>query len=175
MASTNPARPAAEKTLLTQLNGAPMFPPFPGLIQGQAIPGNPAATMQTLLGRQPATGILTSTGTAVNNLTTATPFAVTPVGSDGLTRPLTGSMAGRVYLVHAIAAGFLMPSESPLVGDPRYWTVATTTTVPPAANTFPGVPMNAGDVRELVMLPTQGWLQWISSSGTASLVCWENL
>jgi hypothetical protein len=175
MGSTNPARPAAEKTLLTQLNGAPMFPPFPGLGQGQLVPGNPSATMQTLLGVQPASGVLTSTGAAVNNLTTATPFAVTPVAADGFTRPLIGSMAGRVYLVHAIAAGFLMPSESPLVNDGRYWTVASTATVPPVVNTFPGVPMNAGDVRELVMLSTQGWLQWISASGTASLVCWELL
>lgn len=175
MGSTNPGRPSAEKTLLQQLNGAPMFPPFPGLTQGQSVPGNPTVTVQTLLGVRPATGIITSTGTAVNNLTTATPFGVTPLANDGLTRPLLGSMAGRVYLVHAVAAGFLMPSESPLVGDPRYWTVAGTGTVPPAANTFPGVLLAAGDVRELTMLSTQGWLQWISSSGTASLVCWELL
>lgn len=174
MPSTNPQRPQAEKTLLTQLNGAPMFPPMPGVPQGSPIPGNPTVTTQTMLGVQPASGILTSTGVAVNNLTTATPFGVTTLQADGLTRPLLGSLAGRVFLVHAIAAGFLMPSESPLVNDPRYWTVATTATVPPAANTFPGVPLNAGDVRELVMLPTQGWLQWISSSGTASLVVWEN-
>lgn len=173
MASTNPARPAAEKTLITQLNGAPMFPPFPGLTQGQAIPGSPVVTVQTLLGVQPATGILTSAGTAVNNLTTATPFGVSPVANDGITRPLIGSMAGRVYLVHATAAGCLMPSESPLVNDPRYWTVALTSTIPPVALTFPGVPFAAGDVRELVMLPTQGWLQWISASG--SLICWELL
>lgn len=173
MASTNPARPAAEKTLMLQLNGAPMFPPFPGLAQGQPIPGNPIATMQTMLGLPPATGILTSNGTvAVNNLTTAVPFGVTPVMNDGITRPLVGSMAGRVYLVHAVVAGFLMPSESPLINDPRYWTVASTATIPPAINTFPGVPMAAGDVRELVMLSTQGWLQWL---GTGSCVLWENL
>jgi hypothetical protein len=173
MGSTNPARPAAEKTLMLQLNGAPMFPPFPSMAQGAYIPGNPLVTFEAMLGKQPASGILTSTGTAVNNLTTAVKFAETPLANDGVTRPLLGSMAGRVYLVHAIAAGFLMPSESPLINDARYWTVASTATVPPAANTFPGVPMAAGDVRELTMLSTQGWLQWISSSGTASLVCWE--
>lgn len=172
MPSTNPARPAAEKTLVTQLNGAPMFPQFAALAQGQAIPGNPVVTTQTVLGWQPATGILTSAGAVpVNNLTTALPFGVSPVGADGVTRPLLGSMAGRVYLVHATAAGVLMPSESPLINDPRYWTVSAVATAP-TATTWPGVPMAAGDVRELVMLQSQGWLQWL---GAGSLLCWELL
>lgn len=175
MASTNPARPAAEKTLITQLNGAPMFPPFPGLAQGQLIPGNPVQPTQTMLGLQPATGILTSNGTvAVNNITTANPFGVSPPAADGFTRPLLGSLAGRVFLVQATTAGYLMPSESPLINDPRYWTVAQQATIPPLAATWPGVAFAAGDARELVMLPTQGWLQWISAGVTGSLICWEN-
>lgn len=172
MPSSNPARPANEKDLVTLLNGAPMFPLFPGLANGQPIPGTPA-NVSYLLGQAPGTGILTSTGVAVNNLTTATPFAQGTVNADGTTRQLLGSMAGRVYLVQAVAAGSLMASDSPLVGDPRYWTVALNTTVPPVAATFPGVPLNAGDVRILIMLSTCGWLQWISASGTASLVCAE--
>lgn len=173
MPSTNPGRPPTDKDLTFTLNGSPMFPPFPGLAFGQVIPGAGSA-MSYSLGQAPGTGIITSTGTAVNNITTATPFAQGALQPDGVTRALRGSMSGRTYLVQAIAAGFLMPSDSPFVGSQQYWTVATQATVPPALGTFPGVPMSAGDVRILIMSPTCGWLQWISSSGTASLVCTEN-
>lgn len=155
------------------LNGAPMFPAFPGLQLGQLIPGT-ATQVTYSAGQAPASGVLTSTGAAVNNVSTATAFATGALNATG-TRQLMGSMAGRVYLVQAIAAGFLMPSDSPKVGAPDYWTVATQTTIPPTAATFPGVPLGAGDVRILVMQQTTGWLQWISSSGTASLVCTELL
>lgn len=171
MSLYSPGRPSTERDLIQVLNGAPMFPLFPGISVGSLIPGT-TNTLNYAPGQAPATGILTSTGTAVNNITTATPFAVGNVDASG-NRQLQGSMAGRVYLVQAIAAGFLMASDSPLVGVPQYWTVATQATVPPAAGTFPGAPLNAGDVRLLIMGPTTGWLQWISSSGTASLVCTE--
>lgn len=169
--SFSPGRPPNERDLVTLLNGAPMFPAFPGLQFNQLIPGT-ATPYTYALGQAPATGILTSTGTAVNNVTTATPFATGNLNQNG-NRSLIGSMAGRVYLVNAVAAGSLMASDSPLVGQASYWTVALNTTVPPAANTFPGVPLNAGDVRILIMSPATGWLQWISTTGTASLVCTE--
>jgi hypothetical protein len=171
MPSTNPGRPANERDLATILNGAPMFPAFPGLQFGQLIPGT-ATPFTYSLGKAPATGVLTSTGTAVNNVTTATPFATGQLDNNSQ-RALIGSMAGRVYLVNAVAAGSLMASDSPNVGVNSYWTVALNTTIPPVANTFPGVPLVAGDVRILIMAPTTGWLQWISTSGTASLVCTE--
>lgn len=175
MASSNPGRPFNEKDLLTLVNGAPMFPLFSGLTQGSAIPGANGATIPyNTTFQSPGSGVLTSTGTAVNNITTATPFAMGAPTTGGPFNPL-GSMAGRVYLVNAVAAGSLMASDSPLVGQPSYWTVALNTTIPPAANTFPGVPLNAGDVRLIIMGQTTGWLQWISSTGTASLVCTELL
>lgn len=171
MSQFSPGRPPNERDLLLLLNGAPMFPAWPGLQAGQPIPG--AVTLYGYQpGQAPATGIITSTGAAVNNVTTATPFAAGGVDSSG-NRTLQGSMAGRVYLVNAVAAGSLMASDSPLVGVPGYWTVALNTTIPPVANTFPGTPLNAGDVRIVIMSPTTGWLQWISASGTASLVCTE--
>jgi hypothetical protein len=176
MPSTNPGRPANEKDLITITDGAPMFPPFPGFTFGQLIPGTATQFSYSTLTPGPGTGVLTSTGAAVNNITTATQFATGVLQSDGISRSLVGSMAGRVYLVQCLAAGSLMASDSPLVGSPSYWTVAqnnSSTVIPPAANTFPGVPMNTGDVRLLIMLPTTGWLQWISSTGTASLVCTE--
>lgn len=173
MPSFNPGRPPSEKDLQTLLNGAPMFPAFPGLLLGQPIPGAQLKMSYATLGQAPGTGILTSTGVAVNNVTTVNPFATGNLDPGTNTRGLFGSMAGRVYLVNAVAAGFLMASDSPLVGSPAYWTVALNTTIPPLAGTFPGVPLNAGDVRILVMGPSTGWLQWISASGTASVVCTE--
>lgn len=160
MPSSNPARPFNEKDLILLTNGSPMFPLAPGVQVGQ-------------LGQDPATGVITSTGAAVNNVTTATPFATGALQADTVSRALLGSLAGRVLLVHAVAAGFLMPSNTPKIGTPDVMTVAGTATVPPAAATFPGVPLIAGEVKSLIMLSTHGWLQWISSSGTASLVVWE--
>lgn len=171
MASTNPGRPQNEKDLATILNGAPMFPAFPGLLFGQPIPGS-QLTIQYQAGKAPGTGILTSTGAAVNNISTATPFATGSLDVNG-NRTLLGSMAGRVYLVQAVAAGSLMACDSPQIGLPSYWTVALNTVVPPVAATFPGVPLTSGDVRILIMGPSTGWLQWISTTGTASLVCTE--
>lgn len=174
MPSFNPGRPASEKDIATLLNGAPMFPAFPGLQLGQPIPGAQTTfSYSPTLGQAPGTGILTSTGAAVNNVTTARPFATGNLQTDAVTRTLLGSMAGRIYLVNAVAAGSLMASDSPKVGTGDYWTVSLNTTIPPVAGTFPGVPLNAGDVRILIMGPTTGWLQWISTTGTASLVCTE--
>lgn len=158
MPSSNPGRPPNERDLVLQLNGCPMFPPL---------------TAGPPIGADPATGILTSTGTAVNNVTTATPFAVGALQADGVSRALLGSLAGRVLLVSATAAGFLLASQSPVIGQQSQWTVATQTTIPPVAGTFPGVNMAANDVREITMLSTTGWLQWISATGTASLIVWE--
>lgn len=172
MPSSNPGRPANEKDLIAQLNGCPMFPAFPGLQLGQLIPGS-VAKVSYMVGQAPATGIITSTGAAVNNITTATPFGQGTVQADGVTRSLLGSLAGRSLLVAASAAGYLMASDSPKVGTSDYWTVAPQATVPPVAGTFPGINLAAGDVRELIMLPTCGWLQWISATGTASLFVWE--
>lgn len=173
MASMNPGRPATEKDLTARLNGCPMFPAFPMLQPGQLIPGSTVLMSYAALGQAPASGVLTSTGTAVNNVTTATPFGTGALQADNVTRDLLGSLAGRVLLVSATAAGFLMASDSPLVGNNAYWTVATQATIPPAINTFPGVPCAALEVKLLIMLPTTGWLQWISTTGTASLIVEE--
>lgn len=145
MAAYNPGRPPSERDLVLLLNGSP----------------------------QPC-GILTSTGTAVNNTTTATTFK-TGVDPTGAFSVLKDSLAGRVLLVYATAAGFLLPSTTATIGVPTVTTVATSSTIPPAANTFPGVPIAAGEVKSLIMLPTEGWLQFISSSGTASLIVLEML
>lgn len=170
MSFYSPARPSTDRDIELMVNGAPMFPVFPGLQRGQLIPGT-AQQFSYLPGQQPESGVLTSAGTAVNNVTTALPFAKGNINGAGQYE-LQGSMAGRVYLVQATAAGFLLASDSPLVGSPSYWTVATQASIPPAANTYPGVPLNAGDVRLIIMAPSTGWLQWIATT-TGSLVCTE--
>lgn len=150
-------------------------------VQPTWLPGRPPNVLdveRTLNGSPQPLGILTSTGTAVNNVTTATPFAQTPRGPQAtaavdVPANLADTLAGRTLLVSATAAGFLLPSTSASIGVPTVTTVATTATIPPAANTFPGVPIAAGEVKLLIMRATEGWLQFISSSGTASLVVWE--
>jgi hypothetical protein len=174
MPSFSPSRPFNEKDLVTLVNGAPMFPPFPGLQNGQLIPGTQGQFFYAPY-VAPATGILTSSGTAVNNVSnggTSAAFATGTLNADG-TRTTLGTLAGRTLAVKATAAGFFMPSDSPLVGSPTYWTVATDATIPPTAGTWPGIPIAAGEVKTLIMLPTTGWLQWISTTGTASLEVWE--
>lgn len=117
-------------------------------------------------------GILTSSGTAVNNLTTAVPFNA-PAATGAAAGTVT--LAGKMLLVHATAAGFVLPATSSDINIPTATTVATTSTIPPVAATFPGVPIAAGEVKSLTMLPGEGYLQFISASGTASLVVLELL
>lgn len=138
-------------------------------------PGRPpsAKDLELLLNGDPQPlGILTSTGTAVNNLTTTVPFNTGNLLPNGL-RTLSGSLAGRVLAVYATAAGFFLTSSTPLIAIPTVLTVATSGTIPPVVNTFPGVPISAGEVKFVTMSPTSGWFQWISTSGTASMVFLE--
>lgn len=144
MSAYSPGRPPNERDLVLLLNGSPS-----------------------------PLGILTSTGSAVNNTTTATTFN-TGVQPDGTFLATSASLAGRVLLVSATAAGFLLPSSSAAMAAPNT-VVATSSTIPPTGGTFPGVPVAASEAKSLIMLSQQGWLQWISSSGTASLIVWEML
>ncbi len=120
-------------------------------------------------------GILTSTGTTapVNNVTTAVPFNTGRLLDVSGARSLDGSLAGRVLTFSATAAGVLLTSSSPLISVQSVTTVALSTTIPPLVNTFPGVPIAAGEVKQLIMQPTSGWLQFLSASGSASLIVWE--
>jgi hypothetical protein len=159
MSVYSPGRPPNERDLILLLNGSPQI---------SAANGG-------------ARGILTSSGSAVNNVTTATPFN-TGLQPDGSYSPsvkngtASASLAGRVLAVHATAAGFFAPASWATMGNPNVGPdVATTATIPPAAGTFPGVPIAAGEIKLVIMLPGEGWLQFISSSGTASLVVWELL
>ncbi len=146
-ASFSPGRPPSERDWLAFINGDPGVP----------------------------LGVLTSTGTTapVNNVTTATPFNTGNLQPDGSSRTLAGSLAGRVLGLQAISTGLFQTSDSPLIGVQAIMTVALQSVIPPAAFTAPGMLLTAGTTIVVTMLPTRGWLQWLSSAGTASLIIWE--
>lgn len=143
-----PGRPPNEKDLLTCLNGDPQF-----------------------------LGILTSSGTTapVNNVSTATPFKRGRLLDSllGTRAADADSLSGRVLLISATAAGVFLTSDTPLINTPSVTTVALRSVIPPAANTMPGDLMNADETKILIMLPGNGWLQWLSNSGSASLIVKE--
>lgn len=111
-------------------------------------------------------GVIVSTGAAVNNTNTANPFNAVATTANSL----AGTLAGKVLLVQASAAGFLLGAVSGSVPLPL---VATQTAVPPLGNTAPGVQLAANTAQIVVMQSAQAALQWISSSGTANLFVWE--
>lgn len=120
-------------------------------------------------------GVLVSTGVAVNNATTATPFSFAPLGPQGVvgaTANLAGTLAGKTLLLQTSAAGQILTSGSALMTAPNV-TVAQQTTIPVAQGTAPGVLIQAAERVELIMLPTDGWLQWLPVTGSANLFVWE--
>ena len=121
-----PLRPPTERDMIHLLNGVP----------------NPL-------------GALVSTGTTVNNATTATPFAYQQTA----TQSLAGTLAGRVLLLYPSAAGFILSAPSAAI------TMATTQILPPWTTLFPGLPLAATTSVIITMPPNQGWLQWASTTG----------
>lgn len=141
------ARPYNEKDIITDINGDPLF-----------------------------LGALVSTGAAVNNATTATPFFFTP--KQALANPSTGpinldgTLAGMTLLLQTTAAGLIKTSTSASMTGPNL-IIAQQTVLPPVAGTAPGVALASGERVLLIMMPTRGWLQWLPLSGSASLLVWE--
>lgn len=140
--------------------------------------------LQGINGRVRYLGALTSSGSTnvVNNLTTATPFNQTPQGAAAVSSPnnptnLAGTLAGRLLLLQAVGAGVFMSSASNVVvvnpNNPNA-VVALQSVLPPVAGTAPGVALAAGDRVYYTMGTEEGWLQWLSLSGSASLLVWES-
>lgn len=141
------ARPFNEKDLLTWLNGDPLY-----------------------------LGTLVSTGAAVNNATTATPFANSPLQADPTKGPLnlTGTLAGKVLLLQTTAAGLIKTSNSAsmaITTDSAI--IALQSVVPALAGTAPGVALTSGERVILIQMPLNGWLQWLPVSGSANCLVWE--
>jgi hypothetical protein len=137
--STSPSRPPNMNDELMGINGSPQY-----------------------------LGALVSTGTAVNNATTATPFNATALNPPGF----TNTLAGKVLLLQTSAAGLIKRSNSATMVAPTV-VVAQQSVMPPAANTEPGVSLASGERVVVTMLPTDGWLQWLPVTGSANLLVWE--
>lgn len=144
------ARPPNEKDLITQTNGDPIF-----------------------------LGMLVSTGAAVNNATTANPFNAAgrgPAGSVASPLNMDGTLAGKTLLLQTTAAGLIKTSDNAnmLVNAvPGQKIIALQSVVPPLAGTEPGVALTSGERVELIMMPLNGWLQWLPLSGSANCLVWE--
>lgn len=119
----------------------------------------------TLNGKATYLGVIVSAGTAVNNVTTATPF-------NNEESATTVTLKGKALLLLPTAAGHVLASSSPSMLAPTT-IVATFATVPPAAGTVPGVKLQAEERVPFFMLPTEGYLQFIPTSGSANLFVWE--
>ena len=132
-------------------------------------PGRPATERDAVLGLNGTPvylGALVSTGAAVNNANTALPFlAATPFAG----QTMANTLAGRTLLIQASASGFILTSPTAVPA----LVVATQTTIPPLGGTAPGVQVAANTAQIVIMGQTQGWLQFIPSSGSANLLVWE--
>lgn len=142
-----PARPATDRDLIQVTNGDPLF-----------------------------LGMLVSTGAAVNNATTATPFNYVPLQGDvnrGVLN-LTNTLAGKTLLLQTTAAGLIKTSDSPLMAiNSTSSIIALQSVVPPLVGTVPGVALTSGERVELIMMPFNGWLQWLPLTGSANCLVWE--
>lgn len=129
-------------------------------------------------GRAVFLGVIRSTGAAVDNSTTlapAPPFSFTPVsapppGSVDSPSNMAGTLAAKMLLVQATAAGLVRSSRT-AIGAQGTLNVAAQS-LPIAQGTEPGILLSTVPV-ELMHTPLDGFLQWISSTGTADLYVWE--
>lgn len=153
MPTLSPGRPPNQFDLLQLLNGAPGF-----------------------------LGALVSTGAAVNNATTATPFNTPQLGpanaAPNTTPPanFANTLAGKTLLLQTTAAGLILPSGNPNMlvnGVPGQLIIAQQTVLPPATGTAPGVALLSAERVILTMMPNEGWLQWLPVSGSGNLLIWE--
>ena len=110
-------------------------------------------------------GVLTSTAAvAVNNATTAVPFnTLSTIPGVGF----RGSLAGKTLLLQPTANGLILPGESSTVNIVQQATVPN----PPAA--VPGLLVTAGERVELTLGPSTPFLQFVTVTGTGSLLVFE--
>lgn len=131
-------------------------------------PPNERDVVQTISGQPNFLGVLLSTSaTSVNNATTAVPFNTPSTAPNAGTQ---GSLAGKVLLLQANAAGYILPGEDATV---TIVAQGTTPQLSPPPLSIPGVYIGTQERVEITMGPTTPYLQWKSASGTGSLFCWE--
>lgn len=142
--AASPNRPYNEKDLVTGVNGSPVW-----------------------LG-----AIVSAAGALTTNASTATPFFNTPL-SGNTTTPnfppnLQNTLAGKVLLLQATAAGSVLPLDNTIP-----ITLALQTVLPPLNGTSPGPSLAASERVVVIMAPWHGLLQWLPTSGAGNLLVWE--
>lgn len=137
-----------------------------------ARPPNERDLLQNLSGSTSFLGTLVSSGTTVgvNNATTATPFNLPGAAAvQGQQVQNKSSLAGRVLLLQPLQSGLILPSDSVTISIIQQ--TGTPSLVAPFA--YPGIAITSGERVILTMQPTQPYLQWLSSSGSATCLVWE--
>jgi hypothetical protein len=140
---------------------------------GPARPYTEFDLLQALDGQPQYLGVLVSTGAAVNNATTATPFNQTPQGAQNPSSPGTtqlpgnnaGTLAGKVLLLQTTAAGFVLAGASPAI-------TITNQTLPTGMGLIPGTALASGERVIITMLSSYGYLQWLPAT-SGNLFVWE--
>jgi hypothetical protein len=140
VASYSPARPSTERDTLHLIDGAPSY-----------------------------LGCLVSSGSVVDNGSTANKFNYIQPGNS-----LAGTLAGKVLMFQADAAGYLLPSALALGPVGVVTLVAQSSTVVPGT-TACGPSVLAAERVLIIMQPTTGWVQWLPSSGSGNCYVWELL
>lgn len=127
-------------------------------------PGRPPTdkdTVQFLNGCPVYLGTLVSTGSTVNNLTTATPFLSAVTGVAPGTLNWASTLAGKTLLLQSTSAGLLLPSGSNLA------------TMTSQTGAVPGVVVASAVTQIILMRQDFGWMQWQSTGGSGNLLVWE--
>lgn len=140
MAGNGPQRPPSVNTSIDLLNGCPNY-----------------------------LGTIVSSGAGVSNLTTSVPFLGTPLQPAPTStggQNMVGSLAGKVLLLQASAAGYILPSDSNVVNIANQ-------NVPVPQGFEPGVSIPANTAVIVIMNSMYGWLQWLPVSGAGNLTVWE--
>lgn len=147
-------RPQSEKDILLRINGMPVY-----------------------------LGQLTSSGNTVvvNNRTTAVPFADPALqstsfspGVTGSQQNLQGTLAGKVLGLQSTAAGvFAFSATNVVLGTANKAQLPDMRVQLQTGTDTPGMALAAGERIVITCAPQYGWLQWLSISGSATLLVWE--
>jgi hypothetical protein len=116
------------------------------LAYAQSRPAGEFPLVLKLNGSPQFLGVIQSTGASVTNHGTGVPFNNTGV-----------ALKAKVLLLQPDAAGYVLG----------------VTTNNAAVTTANGVKLAADERVIVTLLPTEGWLAWISSTGTTNLRVWE--
>lgn len=121
-------------------------------------------TIHVLNGAQNEGGVLVSTGTVVNNATTANPFLTGLVNGVSVQGQFMG---GRTFAVQPSVDGFWLTSASAIPS------MINQTTIPAPQGQQHGIFISAKAINIVIMRPDVGFIQWLPSTGSGNLFVWE--